>query len=171
MAQCTQPFSVGGAILENSTTNSLGSTQINTKSSKSSDNQQLNGCSDEPPMEEVVVFGHATHFSWGFIRFWWSPSPGGNSGGSGSTITFTQVDANKACNALGAAKRLDLLNEAFGAARSLATNSGQLQSFLRDYPPGSIFTLTLPNGSKIRGIVSGNMMGQPILTEASNSCE
>ena len=173
MAQCTMPFSVGGSTLENSTTNSVNSDQISTELSKSNDNQQINGCNDDPPIEEVVVYGHVTSFSWGPL-FWWSPSPGGNGGGSGSgngSTTFGDVDANKECMALGADKRMDLATLAFIAARAIAirTISGRI-NFASQYHHGSTFELTLPNGSVIRMNVSAWNSSKPLTAERSNSC-
>ncbi len=166
MAQCTMPFSVGGTV----SGNSQSSEQKSSETIKSSDSQQISGCL--PPIEEVVVYGHVTSFSWGFISFWWSPSPGGNGGGglgNGNT-SFGDVDANKECQALGSDKRMDLATLAFVAARSKAVSPYQRLKFAAKYPPHSIFELTLPNGSVIRMIVSAWESSVPLTAEASNSC-
>ena len=87
MAQCTMPFSVGGTV----SGNSQSSEQKSSETIKSSDSQQISGCGDDlPPMEEMVVYGHATSFSWG-ITFWWSPSPGGNGGGGSGSGGYIDV--------------------------------------------------------------------------------
>ncbi len=176
MAQCsTIPFSVGGTVETDTQTNiqadsisSLEITELNKKSLGSGDNQIA--CADDLPVEEVIVYGRATIVSFGFVRFFWSPTfaGGGGGGGGSSSISIGQVNANEACNALGGTERLSLLNIAFVAARTL--NSRNIGGFLRDNPPGSTFEVPLPNGSVIRGIVSGALLNPAILAEASNSC-
>lgn len=172
MAQCSfQPFSVGGTgetdtDAQTDSISNLESTELNRKTPGSGDNQIA--CADDLPIEEVIVYGSATLVSFGFVQFFWSPALGGG-GGGGSSIVFTQVDANKACQALGAEQRLNLINDAFVAARVLSGVMGQ-RGFDGNHPSGSTYSFTLPNGSTIRGIVSVPSFTVPILAEASNSC-